>query len=214
MRSILLLFVVSATCHGNTIGPCRPVHPVGVDHSKWAGEKYVHLYTGDQGQSCSMVKRQLVDEDNVQFLRETYYRVRNQSGVPVETMLSAKCIEKGHYSVSAELTAGTVTLLDLYFLWYDNVCYAPNKCVFLDIHMICSNSPEFKNGGPGLLFVETQYPDPPKEIASKVKEVLKCNGLSDDLMMIDNCNCTNIPYNSEPSKCDHMTIGQFWGLNQ
>lgn len=66
----------------------------------------------------------------------------------------------------------------------------------------------------GQLFCEGPSPDALAENAHIIKKVAEDNGINvADLMVIDNCDCPNIPYPpGVKSKCEHLTAEEYFGL--
>lgn len=64
----------------------------------------------------------------------------------------------------------------------------------------------------GQLFCEGPSPDALVENARTIRKVAVDNGIDvADLMVIDNCNCPNIPYlPGVESKCDHLTAKEYF----
>uniref|UniRef100_A0A1B6LP07 Lipocalin/cytosolic fatty-acid binding domain-containing protein n=1 Tax=Graphocephala atropunctata TaxID=36148 RepID=A0A1B6LP07_9HEMI len=200
MKSILVLASLFWLSHGD-LGPCRPIFPVHADICKWPGQMYLNMYTQDLGQTCSWVNRYLNYTGDGQIVFAEQYR-RLVNGNPVNTVVNAQYVSKGHYIYSA-MRGEKLTVLRAYFLLFD----PPN----IDIHYVCTEDPEFSQcKGTGSILVESMYPDLPEIYRERVNRVLIQNGFNtSELIKINNCNCSNIPEHFGPGKCPNANAKKY-----
>uniref|UniRef100_A0A1B6M4V5 Lipocalin/cytosolic fatty-acid binding domain-containing protein n=1 Tax=Graphocephala atropunctata TaxID=36148 RepID=A0A1B6M4V5_9HEMI len=200
MRAVVVvatLVELLALVHATIYGPCREVEVVDVDFSKWEEQLYVNMMTKNIGQRCSWVDRHLIYKGNETLLGEHYYRIEN--GTELNSTVVGTYVSKGYITFTAEKIPNRQTLFHDYSL---DRCYG-------SILFVCTNDPNFD--GRGAVFVESPYPTLPKRYAKRTREILEKNGFKiEDLMMVDNCNCRNIPNNDRWGRCRHRSIEEYF----
>lgn len=72
------------------------------------------------------------------------------------------------------------------------------------------NYMHFPENGRGAFWCESPYPDALKKNACKIKEIATKNKFDvNDLQVVDNCNCPNIPF-TYSSACEKVSIEDYF----
>ncbi|XP_046685424.1 uncharacterized protein LOC124371154 [Homalodisca vitripennis] len=198
---LILLTLLVPLAHG-MIGPCHPVTTVmDLNVKKWPGEMYYNLMTNDPGQRCSWVYRYLIhdDEHDRVLLGEEYRHIDN--GTEIVENLKGMYVGKGHYIFTDKDVESSA------YVHFFNLYYDPPH---LDCHYICSDDPVYEDGR-GTFVCKSKYPDAVKKYSRKIMKIAKQNGFDlNDLMIVDNCKCGNLPYKFGSSTCKRTTVDSFF----